>query len=107
MVLDLVEEKVSIDLINDLISKLEKSSGISPVFSFYRNLIELKISEAYTLGKLSSNICNSLKMSVVEIINDKSENYIGLDGFIKSFLDYSSGKNLFFSDIKFNDHIKI
>lgn len=103
MVLDLVEEKVSIDLINDLISKLEKSSGISPVFSFYRNLIELKISEAYTLGKLSSNICNSLKMSVVEIVNDKSENYIGLDGFIKSFLDYSSGKNLFFSDIKFND----
>ena len=103
MVLDLIEEKVSIDLINDLISKLEKSSGISPVFSFYRNLIELKISEAYTLGKLSSNICNSLKMSVVEIVNDKSENYIGLDGFIKSFLDYSSGKNLFFSDIKFND----
>lgn len=103
MVLDLVEEKVSIDLINDLISKLEKSSGISPVFLFYRNLIELKISEAYTLGKLSSNICNSLKMSVVEIVNDKSENYIGLDSFIKSFLDYSSGKNLFFSDIKFND----
>lgn len=103
MVLDLIEEKVSIDLINDLILKLEKSSGVSPVFSFYRNLIELKISEAYTLEKLSSNICNSLKMTVIEIANNKSENYIRLDDFIKSFLEYSSGKNLFFSDIKFND----
>ena len=103
MILDLIEEKVSIDLINDLILKLEKSSGVSPVFSFYRNLIELKISEAYTLGKLSSNICNSLKMTVIEIVNNKSENYTRLDDFIKSFLEYSSGKNLFFSDIKFND----
>lgn len=103
MILDLIKKEVSIELLNDLIDKLEKSSSISPAFSFYKRLIELKISEAYTLGKLSSDICDSLTMTITKISNNKSEKYIRLDDFIESFLKYLAGKNLFFSDIKFSD----